>query len=1050
MRIVLNLLFVCISISISAQNYLGLEGSVPSYWSPKDQLSISSAHYKMGSQSVEWTWTPGSAISINNPAGMANACQTYKGGMILWIYNETPKLADLKFEFRNGNGPVQYHFNYHLNFTGWRACWIRFDEDMLGVKQDKNLSKLTITAPDTESGGKLFFDRMKFPSSRINDRVTPDAQLDFINPEMNYNHWSALWHWHNTYSYEMALPTVMTDEEKANAAIIRQRITDAVDGNAPSASRLTAIQNEFNQINIQRNGDNISGAAFVIKDELQKANGDMDFAKVELLMYDMAKAWHHNKQSGFDQMFIDVLDWLYDQGLTIGSGLGTNHHYGYDFRGIPKAIWLMQDALKSAGKFQQAFEMIQYWTGVAEVRQLPQVENFQGIVDTWNTIAPGRLMAIMLREDSPELVRDIKSYVQWLNAVMQYSVGTMGGFKPDGSGFHHGMIYAGYMNGGYAGLGEVVGYLGNTEFNLSDQARSNFRQALLVHFYYANHRSIINSVCGRKPMTQELGTGAINALAYLAKATDPVDEEMATEYMRLAKYKKELYNEFKNLGIKPASAPNGNISLNYGALNLHRRDNWLVGIKGFNNIVTGTEIYTSNNRYGRYQSYGTVQILASGSPVDAETSGFKLKGWDWNRFPGATTIHLPYDLLNHGGGNLNERSKESEFAGACSLEGNGVFGMYLDENNYTNYTNDFVANKSVFSFDNRIICLGSNISNSNGSYHTETTLFQTALSNTSEELVMDETGVTQFPYSSNQNITDPITLLDTKGNGYYLPSGNVYVERSQQESRDEKKKTVNYGNFATAWLDHGTSPDDEDYEYAILVQTSRDELNGFKQKMQSEDKPYEVIRKDEIAHIVKDAASATTGYVVFKADNAISSSHLKASSYPCIVVVKDEGANSIKLAFADPAINMKAPSGLTGADIAKERLVQLTLNGRYQLADANEKCRIVSSGNSITVLEFTSIHGLSVEVQLVKDTSSGIDDEASLYNVHIYPNPVDDLLNFDAALNVEQVSIVTLDGRRLITTQPVSPIKVGDLLPGVYLMQVKFADHDEYIRFIKK
>lgn len=1051
-RVILYLL-IFISTNINGQDYLGLENQVPSNWSSSDNgLSISSTRHKLGTQSLKWEWQPSSLINIDSPSGMTNACKEYKGGMMLWIYNEHAKDASLQFEFKNASGQVQYYFPYYINFTGWRACWIRFDEDMYGMKADKELVTMTIQAPESSTGGTLYFDRMKFPSERVNDRVTPDAQLDYINPDMNYNHWAAIWHWHSTYEYDIALPISVSNDEKNSFTEIRQRITDNIKGSAPSDARITEIQDEFNALQIQRTGNGISGVAFVSEDEYVASNDDRYFDKLDAFLYDMAKAWYHNKESGFDQMFIDVLDWLYDQGLTIGSGLGTNHHYGYQFRGYPKAIWLMQDALKDAGKFDQAFKMIQYWTGVPEIRMAPQAENFQGIVDTWNTIINGRLMAVMLRDDSPELVRDMQSFTRWINATMQYSVGVMGGFKPDGAGFHHGMIYAGYMNGGYGGLSELLAYLGNTTYNLSESARGNFRQALDVHAWYSNHRSIINGVCGRKPMNQEMGTGAINGYAYLAKSTDPIDTEAASHYMRLTKYKKDLYDEFKAIGISASAAPTGNISVNYGSLNLHRRDNWLVATKGFNKIVTGTEIYSSNNRYGRYQSYGTIQILASGSTVTAEKSGYSMEGWDWNRFPGATTIHLPYDLLDLANSKINERSDNSDFAGACSQDGNGVFAMFLDENAHTNYTDDFVARKSVFAFDNRIICLGSGISNSNKSYSTETILFQASLVNTSEQLVIEEDVVSQFPYSQTIDINDAITILDTKGQGYYIPEGVVKVSKSNQESRDNKNKSTNYGNFATAWIDHGKGPNNASYEYAVLVQTDNAKVNQFKQDMASSNAPYKVLRRDNVAHIIKDAANSTTGYVIFEANDNISATHLKSSSFPCIIMVKDVVNEDLKLTFSDPSINMPVPDGLVSSEEVTVRLVRITLNGIFSLTETNDKCRVVEISNDNTVLEFTSIHGLPVEVILQKNTSADLDDYSPKANnqLNLYPNPVNDYLKYDYVIGADSVAVLSLDGKLLLECEPNTPIYVGQLQAGLYLLKVRFNEMQNVIRFVKE
>lgn len=148
----------------------------------------------------------------------------------------------------------------------------------------------------------------------------------------------------------------------------------------------------------------------------------------------------------------------------------------------------------------------------------------------------------------------------------------------------------------------------------------------------------------------------------------------------------------------------------------------MVTLKGYTTDVWGAEIYKKDNRYGRYQSYGSVQIMGYPSRI---ASGYDENGWDWNRLPGTTTIHLPFELLDSPlPGTTMAHSKEN-FSGSSALEGkNGMFAMKLMERNLKNFTPDFVARKSVFCFDNRMICLGTGISNSNASFPTETTLFK--------------------------------------------------------------------------------------------------------------------------------------------------------------------------------------------------------------------------------------------------------------------------------------------------------------------------------------
>lgn len=103
----------------------------------------------------------------------------------------------------------------------------------------------------------------------------------------------------------------------------------------------------------------------------------------------------------------------------------------------------------------------------------------------------------------------------------------------------------------------------------------------------------------------------------------------------------------------------------------------MVTLKGYTTDVWGSEIYRKDNRYGRYQSYGSVQIMGYPSRL---ASGYDENGWDWNRLPGTTTIHLPFELLDSPlPGTTMAHSKEN-FSGSSSLEGkNGMFVTKLME-----------------------------------------------------------------------------------------------------------------------------------------------------------------------------------------------------------------------------------------------------------------------------------------------------------------------------------------------------------------------------------
>lgn len=89
------------------------------------------------------------------------------------------------------------------------------------------------------------------------------------------------------------------------------------------------------------------------------------------------------------------------------------------------------------------------------------------------------------------------------------------------------------------------------------------------------------------------------------------------------------------------------------------------------------EHYLDANFYGRYLGYGSMQVLTArpGERVTFTTSGWQENGFDWNRIPGVTSIHLPFDQLRARVLNVDAFSGMEEmlysdeaFAGGLSQE----------------------------------------------------------------------------------------------------------------------------------------------------------------------------------------------------------------------------------------------------------------------------------------------------------------------------------------------------------------------------------------------
>ena len=130
------------------------------------------------------------------------------------------------------------------------------------------------------------------------------------------------------------------------------------------------------------------------------------------------------------------------------------------------------------------------------------------------------------------------------------------------------------------------------------------------------HRNQRSSSFGGK-----MGSDDIEAFANIALSGDlsgqgnTFDRGLAADYLRLIRNSDTLNARFfKKEGIQPAQAPQGFFVYNYGSAGIFRRADWMVTLKGYTTDVWGSEIYTKDNRYGRYQSYGSVQIMGKGNP----------------------------------------------------------------------------------------------------------------------------------------------------------------------------------------------------------------------------------------------------------------------------------------------------------------------------------------------------------------------------------------------------------------------------------------------------
>ena len=247
-------------------------------------------------------------------------------------------------------------------------------------------------------------------------------------------------------------------------------------------------------------------------------------------------------------------------------------------------------------------------------------------------------------------------------------------------------------------------------------------------------------------------------------------------------------------------------------------------MKGFNSFLWDFEKANDENVFGMFGSHGA--LLIANSETNLEVHDVE-NGWDWAKVPGATTIALETDPTSGTKDFDDLKLPKGRFynpknlAGGLTFKGtstlkNGVFGMDFEQPTYELEAADwrhsvtFEFKKSVFFFENLLVCLGSDISASNTAGRiVQTTLFQDKI--TGGVSIKINGAVTTSAAAVNPSVPGRLytTLTDTKDNFYYIPDGSkrlLKVHAANQDSWLESgaASSPTTGIYGTAWFDPST------------------------------------------------------------------------------------------------------------------------------------------------------------------------------------------------------------------------------------------------------
>jgi chondroitin-sulfate-ABC endolyase/exolyase len=667
----------------------------------------------------------------------------------------------------------------------------------------------------------------------------------------------------------------------------------------------------------------------------------------------------------------------------------TREHNAYGYRVFARHTIHLKDHLSDSVKDRfgytlsvQSEDFANFWGDYT----LGKGYNTDWMYNMGDTIALFGLWKDVTTDD--ERVQWLKAAKRYIERFLVYSDATSDGIKADGSGFHHWTAYDGYM---YS-LGNVVNIisaLDDTDFQIDADSYLRLRNAIYAQRMKSNDiGNMALSTVGRNPHLKRISTQSAH-LKRLAISGGKILGLESADPLLAGYYNRTVGVDADFNYDKVAKFESGFFQFNHGNAGVlrHRskKGDWLAVMNGFTDNMMGSELYLNSNRYGRYQSYGALEIIYPGDN-SVGNNGYDDTTWNWNYNPGATSIVLPWDKLHGEKSRIDER-QQKRFAGSLAFENQGkkrgvleethgkygIFAMDFQEREFGGgfgtvygpnaHNTSFTFKKSNFAFKDMIVSLGSNITNDDINHPTVTTLYQRIATDESSVIVDKNTygEQSETSFSDDENHW----LIDDYQTGFYLAagSGELKVWKGNQQTPNRNQtwpvdiSQNPIGQYTIGYLDHGTAPDNYGYEYVTIPNA-----NIGKMEKLAKDKPYVVHEKTSQRHVIERLRKNIWGYALFEAASNLSHTNglLKASDTSSLVMLKHRNRNEVRLSVTDPDIGFT----YRGLKPVAPRKVTLTLHGNWSIEEQHPRATFISADTTETVLEFTIVDGLPVELKL--------------------------------------------------------------------------------------
>ncbi|GAA0714291.1 hypothetical protein GCM10009430_07260 [Aquimarina litoralis] len=859
--------------------------------------------------SIEWTYEKGDTLHFFIVKKEPSELTDYKRDTFSFVVENVSNLGN-KFEVLFGgkdNKPV-FSFEFNNNFIGKRRVIRSFRYDMNKTNIKDVVSRISIVTKESE--GAIRFILPLLHTARSQKRI-----------KTNYNNGVKGFYSDTTYHYYYNKSIDDHSQEKSTDEYdyLKKRYLDIIYGYIPGVDCNTEPK-------IKTVKEDVINR---LKD-LLKNNKILTPENVGLDISLISKALHYNNGQN-SKRSVEIISQIIEQVFYNGFSDNTQDLYGqHKIREYFQSLLLTYPYLND--KAQNLVKKTLKW----HLKINSILEENPRVEPTTSDLIRNRyfymLGYILVIEKNKSLyLSKFSDHLSFLLLSSNFN----SWLKRDGSTFHHkshNIPYAYSLND----LKLILEILNGTKYELEEQELNKFADAVISTFVMSKNNYYTNNISGRHPFDTE-NPVCLKSLESLLHFN--IDNEKK-------KLVKKILEDGNNL--------EGFWAFNYSNLAIYKKNNFHIAAKGFSKIFWGSEIYKEENRYGRYQGYGTLDIIGN---EGFEKSGFSHKGWDWNRPPGSTTIILPWETLEPSKSRVDEYS-EKNFAGALSygeideleVRKAGVFGFDFEEKLSSSHHNtSFNFKKSYHFFDDFVVALGSNINADTDEYEVNTNILQKK-SFVSSKLYVNDILIKQNDSLSFKNETHGNLIISGAKESYILFDYNeLVISLSNQGSYLDDKTEYNYDIFYNARINHGKSPKNNGYEYMILLKEL--DYSGFRKNYNLlQEKPYMVLQKDKKAHIIHINRAKRFNYVIFEPYlSRLENDVLLSTSLSALVSAKIN-ETVVEVSVAVPSIKFNKDNGV------KEEEILLKFKGKYKVRN-NEKIDVSYDLDNNTIVKLLCSEG---------------------------------------------------------------------------------------------